>query len=184
MKKLRKWFRILHRDLGFFFIGTSLIYALSGLALNHLGDWNPSYIINTRKVNFKCPLTKGKFDKKTFIQELKKNKINAAYTNHYFPNKNTIKIFLDKKSSVIVDIKTGEGNLELVNKRPVFNQLNYLHYNPNAWWKWFSDIFAVSLIFLAISSFFIVRGKKGIWGTGGIYFIAGLIIPVLIFIFT
>ena len=45
MKQLRKWSRILHRDIGFFFIGTTLIYAISGIALNHMADWNPNYSV-------------------------------------------------------------------------------------------------------------------------------------------
>ena len=37
--------RILHRDIGFFFIGTSIIYGISGIAMNHVKDWNPSYYV-------------------------------------------------------------------------------------------------------------------------------------------
>ena len=48
MKNLRKWSRILHRDIGFFFIGTTLIYAISGIALNHLSDWNPNYSVENK----------------------------------------------------------------------------------------------------------------------------------------
>ena len=79
----------------------------------------------------------------------------------------------------MVDTDTGEGWAEYLKKRPVFYEVNYLHYNPNSWWMWFSDIFAGALIFLAISSIFMVRGKKGAWGRGGIYIVAGIIIPLL-----
>ncbi len=46
MKLLRKWSRILHRDIGYFFIFTSLIYGISGIALNHMSDWNPNYSVD------------------------------------------------------------------------------------------------------------------------------------------
>ena len=42
--------RILHRDIGYFFFGMSVIYGLSGIALNHLDDWDPSYNIRNEQV--------------------------------------------------------------------------------------------------------------------------------------
>ncbi|HIE15490.1 MAG TPA: hypothetical protein EYP69_01050, partial [Bacteroidales bacterium] len=53
--KWRKLNRILHRDLGYFFTGMILIYAISGLAINHLRDWNPSYHVEVRNVKFDLP---------------------------------------------------------------------------------------------------------------------------------
>jgi len=50
--KLRKWNRIIHRDLGYIFFGMSIIYGLSGIALNHIGDWNPDYIIKHAVENY------------------------------------------------------------------------------------------------------------------------------------
>jgi len=44
-----------------------------------------------------------------------------------------------------------------------------LHYNPNKIWTWFSDVFAGALILFALTSLFMVKGKKGIMGRGGIY---------------
>ena len=44
---------------------------------------------------------------------------------------------------------------------------------------WFSDIFAVALILFAVTSFFMVKGKKGILGRGGIYTALGFIVPLL-----
>jgi len=48
--------------------------------------------------------------------------------------------------------------------------------------KWFSDIFAAALILFAITGIFMVRGPKGIIGRGGIYAIAGIIIPIIFLI--
>ena len=51
----RKWSRIIHRDLSFFFAGMILIYAISGIVMNHRDSINPhflkggsSLVINTR----------------------------------------------------------------------------------------------------------------------------------------
>ena len=34
--KWRKWNRAVHRDFGYLFLGMTIIYALSGIALNHM----------------------------------------------------------------------------------------------------------------------------------------------------
>jgi hypothetical protein len=41
------------------------------------------------------------------------------------------------------------------------------------------DLFAVSLIFFAVSGLLMVKGKNGIAGRGKWYLIVGIIIPIL-----
>jgi hypothetical protein len=184
MKGLRKWSRILHRDIGFFFIGTSIIYGLSGIALNHLKDWNPSYFVENKTFTTDLDLKKSANLKENILKLLDKIDNRENYKQHYFPSENKLKIFLTGNSSVIVDIYSGEVNIEYLKRRPIFYESNYLHYNPNVWWTWFSDAFAFSLILFAVTSFFMVKGKKGPIGRGGIYIIAGIVIPILFMIFT
>ena len=43
---IRKWSRLLHRDLSFFFAGILMIYAISGFMLNHKKDFNSDYRAN------------------------------------------------------------------------------------------------------------------------------------------
>jgi len=183
MKFIRKWSRILHRDLGYFFIGTSLIYGLSGIALNHLKDWNPNYSVSLKEFNTRIDLKKSPDVKENVKQLVGDIDDVNNYRNHYYPDPGTMKIFLKGGSSVMVDVNTGDGTIEFLKKRPVFYQVNYLHYNPNSWWMWFSDIFAGGLIFLSLTSLFMVKGTKGIWGRGGIYMMVGIIIPILFLIF-
>ena len=38
---IRKWSRLIHRDLSFFFAGMVLIYAISGIVMNHRDTINP-----------------------------------------------------------------------------------------------------------------------------------------------
>ena len=182
MRQIRKWSRILHRDIGFFFIGTTIIYGLSGIALNHMKDWNPNYYVSINEFVTELDLRKSPDVEKNIIQLLTDIKSKVEYKKHYYPDYKTIKIFLSGGSSVIVNTETGEGYAEYLTKRHVFYQVNFLHYNPNRWWMWFSDIFCGALILFALTAFVMVRGKKGIWGTGGIYTLAGIIIPVLFLI--
>jgi hypothetical protein len=183
MKALRKWSRILHRDIGYFFIGASIIYGLSGIALNHLHDWNPNYTVIVNDFETDLTLTKSRDLKSNILLLLDDIDNRDNYKSHYYPETDFLKIFLKGGSSVVVNTGTGKGWAEFLKKRPVFYEVNFLHYNPNSWWMWFSDIFAGALILLAITSIFMVRGNKGAWGRGGIYIALGIIIPILFLIF-
>jgi len=183
MKQLRKWSRLLHRDIGYFFIGTTLIYGLSGIALNHMSDWNPNYSVEINRFTTAINLEKTTSIKEQVLSLLDEIDNRDNYKKHYYPNSNTLKIFLKGGSSVMVNIHNGKGYAEYLKRRAVFYEVNYLHYNPNKIWMWFSDIFAGALILFAITSFFMVKGKKGITGRGGIYTALGIIIPILFLLF-
>ncbi len=183
MKQLRKWSRILHRDIGFFFIGTTLIYAISGIALNHMSDWNPNYKVEINHFTTLIDLEKTPLVKNNILNLLDEIDNRENYKSHYYPNSNRVKIFLKGGSSVIVNITSGKGMSEYLKKRPVFYESNYLHYNPNKFWTWFSDIYAGALILFAVTSFFITKGKKGIIGRGGVYMLLGILIPILFLIY-
>ncbi|MCF8231360.1 MAG: PepSY-associated TM helix domain-containing protein [Bacteroidales bacterium] len=178
LKTLRRWNRATHRDLGYFFFGVTLIYAISGIALNHLDDFNPNYSVINSNYIFEEQLDKKEVTKAKTLEWLSKAGYKDQYKKHYFPDNHTVKIFL-KNGSMIVDLQSGEGNLELLEKRPLLYEFNYLHYNPIKWWTYFSDIYCVALILIAITGLFIVRGKNGIKRRGAILTIAGIIIPVI-----
>ena len=38
--KIRPWVRAIHRDLGYVAVGLTFVYAISGLAVNHVADWD------------------------------------------------------------------------------------------------------------------------------------------------
>ena len=48
--------RNLHRDFGFFAVGLTVIYALSGLAVNHIGQWDPNFSHYERLKTVEKPL--------------------------------------------------------------------------------------------------------------------------------
>lgn len=183
MKQLRKWSRILHRDIGYFFIGTSIIYGISGIALNHMSDWNPNYSVEINHFTTSINLEKTASIKEHILTLLDEVDDRDNYKKHYYPNENKLKIFLKGGSSVVVNINSGKGYAEYLKRRPIFYEVNYLHYNPNRFWTWFSDIFAGALILFALTSLFMVKGKKGLKGIGGIYAALGILIPLLFLLY-
>jgi hypothetical protein len=177
--KLRKWNRIIHRDLGYIFFGMSIIYGLSGIALNHLDDWNPDYIIHREEIKLKNLPGRGSINREQANQLLEQINQDLVYKSHFFPRENTVKIFV-KQGSATVNLSTGITYIEILKKRPIFREVNFLHYNkPKKLWTWFADAFAVALILMAISGLFMIRGKKGITGRGAWLTAAGIIIPLI-----
>jgi hypothetical protein len=177
--KWRKWFRVIHRDFGYLFFGATIVYAISGIALNHLDDWNPNFVITVEQITVDDPSVYGKEVSTGEIMTLLETYgMEERYKNHYHPSPGQLKVFLTG-GSLILNVENGYGLIELSTRRPFFREVNYLHYNPIKSWTWFSDLYAGALVILAITGLFIIRGKKGITGRGAWLTILGIIIPVV-----
>jgi hypothetical protein len=67
-KTLRRWNNALHRDLGYLAFGMTIIYAISGIVLNHFksGDFtHPDY--NKSYKDFKVTLPKNGIADQTYV---------------------------------------------------------------------------------------------------------------------
>lgn len=160
-----------------------LIYAVTGILLNHLKDINPYYIIDVRKVDFKLPADTLQINK-DFIKQKLEVLGETEVKSFYYPKPNTLKIFV-KDGTITANIEEGTALVEKSTRRPVLYQLNMMHKNrPHSWWTWFSDIFALGLIVITITGLFLIKGKKGITGRGAILVIAGIVLPIVaLFVF-
>jgi hypothetical protein len=139
-------------------------------------DWNPNYVIVNKEINID-PVSQ-KLTKAEIKSILETYDEADAYKNHYYPNENLIKIFIED-GTVFINLDTGEGLLEKTKRRPIFREVNYLHYNPIKYWTWYSDIFSGALILLGITGILIPRGARGITKRGAWLTIIGIIIPVI-----
>lgn len=179
---LSKFNRVTHRDLGYLIAGLTIIYALSGIALNHKNNWNPNYIFDNRSFHSDIKADKENFNKMVASDILKSINIDPNFKTYYFPSGNKVTIFIDG-GYVQLNTSTGEGIIEKVSKRPLFYQINFLHYNPGKLWKYFSDIFCIALMTVTITGLFIIKGKNGITKRGAILTIIGIILPLLLLLF-
>lgn len=177
---IRKWCRLLHRDLSFIFSGMVLIYAISGIYMNHRDTINPHYSVTVTKQTLSDIPTKEDMDRSAVERLMQEMEVDEGYTKHYFPEPNTLKVFLKGGSSLVVDIDTGEAVYESLRRRPLVSTMTTLHYNPGKWWTWFADIFAVALITITLTGIFMLKGNKGIIGRGGIELLIGIAIPILL----
>ncbi len=180
--KIRKWLRIIHRDMGYIFFGMSLVYGISGIALNHLDDWNPDYIIKISEATLPDVPAADDISKKVAGSLARQIDQNYQYRSHFFPGQGVLKIFI-KQGSVTINLDSGRAYIEVIKKRPFFREMNFLHYNkPKKLFTWFSDAFALALILMAISGLFMIRGKKGITGRGAWLTALGILIPAIFLI--
>lgn len=175
---LSKLNRVTHRDIGYLIAGLTIIYAISGIALNHKHDWNPNYIIENRTFKTDIPISRETFNNEIAQNILKSVKADPEFKTFYFPTGYKVTIFVDG-GFIQINALTGEGVIEKISKRPLFYQINFLHYNPGKWWKYFSDIFCVALILVTITGLFLVKGRNGITKRGAILTIIGIILPLL-----
>ena len=179
--KISKYLRLTHRHISYFFAGVILLYAISGIVLNHRDSINPNFTVE--RLEYKLPndvlVSKNVVNKASVIDYLKTIDEDKNYTKHYFPTENTMKVFLKSGSNVSVDFDSRTVVYEKLTRRPFLSSITSLHYNPGRWWTYFSDAFAVCLIIITVTGLFLVKGKKGFIGIGGIEFLLGVAIPIL-----
>ncbi len=174
---LRKLNNILHRDLGYFFAGLIIAYSLSGIALNHIDEWNPDFIISKTTLNFERT-----YDRRSITDEdiatLSSRAGESSFRLYDFPSERQVKIYF-RNATLLVDLEEGTGEYEKISRRPLFYQVNVLHRNSVKWWKWASDIFAGTLIVITVTGMLMLRGRNGFAGRGKWLISAGMIPPLI-----
>ena len=157
-----------------------LIYAISGIVMNHRDTINPNFSITRKeyKIAEKLP-DKAGMNKEKVLTLLEPLGESGNYTKHYFPKENQMKVFLKGGSNLMVNLQTKQAVYEKLTRRPLISALTKLHYNPGRWWTHFADVFAVGLIIITVTGMVMLKGPKGLWGRGGIELAAGILIPLL-----
>jgi hypothetical protein len=180
----RKWNRWIHRELGYLFFGMTIVYGVSGIALNHFvaRHWDPGIVSRSESFIYPTSITKSSVNRELIEEILQMTGEEKNFKQYYFPNEDHLMIYL-KGGHIYLTLSSGEMELIRIRTRPVFKEINYLHYNkPKKLWTWFSDLYAFSLILIAISGLLLVRGKKGITGRGGLLTLIGILIPLVFLI--
>ncbi len=175
--KWRCWAMILHRDLGYFFTGVVIIYAISGLAVNHADSWNSSFVESNKAVQLDLPHERAQVTEDHVRAALASIGAADQYESFDFPSSRKIKIYL-KEGSVLAKLSDGSGTYETIRPRWFLYYANRLHLNPARWWRLFSDVFAASLLVIAVTGLVIPRGGAGLAGRGKWLVAAGALVPL------
>lgn len=174
----RRWNAAVHRDVGYLSVALTLVYAISGLAVNHIASWNPNHV-KTREVRRIAPMASSEAVETLVRRAQEQLRPEGRFKNAFQPDDDTLQLFYDG-ATYAVDLPTGQVLVEAVRPRPVLYALNQLHLNaPKRLWTVIADLYAGALILLALSGLFILRGPKGALGRGLWFLGAGLAVPLL-----
>jgi uncharacterized protein len=178
--KLNK--RNIHRDLGYFYIGLIISFALSGILMNHRDQFHAEkFNVETKEIEVKLP---GKEEiteayAKDFIKQFQ---IEDTYRKHKVKGDNFRISY--KNTDVEIDVNTGKGEITTYRKTPIISQMMKLHKSTSNWWIYYGDVFGLSLITIALTgAIMIPAGKFSFKNRGWKLAVAGVIIPLLVLFF-
>jgi hypothetical protein len=171
--------RTVHRDAGNLAIGLTLIYAISGIAVNHIATegWDPNFTNNQRTHELGGPLV-GE-DQAVTDRVLERLSIHDNPSDIYRAAPAELVISF-KQRTLHVNTETGKVLDEGQNPRFLLRVANWLHLNRGKKaWTYVADGYAAALLLLAFSGMFMLPGRKGLIGRGGIFVVLGIAIPVV-----
>ena len=174
---LRAWLRAIHRDLGNLAVGLTLVYALSGLAVNHIADWEPSFVSYQETHELGGPVAGT--DDEASAAVLARLGVREAPRDVYRAAPDDLQIVFDKRT---LHVNPATGHVVDEGQRPRFflRAANWLHLNRGKKaWTYVADAYAAGLLILALTGIFLNPGKKGLFGRGGVLVLLGAAVPIL-----
>jgi len=174
--QLRPWLRAVHRDAGYFGVGLTLVYALSGLAVNHIADWDPSFRQIQATHQLPAPLpSQADVSGKRVLTALG---ISETPREVYAAGDDAVEIVFERRT-LHVTPSTGKVVEEGQSPRWFLRAANWLHLNRGKKaWTYVADTYALILLYLAISGLFMIPGRKGLVGRGAAIALLGAAVPV------
>ncbi len=171
----RAWLRALHRDVGYSAVGLTVVYAASGLAVNHVADWDPNFRNTSVTHELGAPLPDD--DQQASTRVLTALGIREAPREVYREG-DQLEILFEHRTLHVV-VATGHVIEEAQRARFFVRAANWLHLNRGKRaWTYFADAYAVALLFLASSGMFMLPGRRGLFGRGAVFVLLGAAIPI------
>jgi hypothetical protein len=173
---VRRWSRTLHRDIGYFVTAFVIAYCVSGLALNHVDEWNPDFRVERREIRLDRVYRESEIDE-TLVRALSAQVGEAEHRLIDVPAEGQVKIYYDK-ASLLLDLHARRGVYERLVRRPLFYEVNVLHRNSLKAWRWVADIFAMLLIAVNLTGLLILKGRYGLPPRALWFIAAGAVPPI------
>ncbi len=174
--RVRIWLRAIHRDVGYSAVGLTVVYAASGIAVNHVADWDANFTRTTATYELGVPLP----DDDAAASKLIVQKLGIRETpKEVYREGDQIELLFEQRTLHAVSA-TGHIVDEAQKARTFFRVANWLHLNRGKKaWTYFADGYAVALLFLALSGMFMLPGRRGILGRGAVFVLIGAALPIL-----
>ena len=176
-REWRPFIRALHRDLGYLVVGLTVIYAVSGLAVNHIADWDPNFRQYRTVRELGRPLPGD--DRAVTAAVMDRLRISGQPKEVFRAAPDQLDILFEGRT-LHVNPQTGRVIDEGQKPRLLLRLANWLHLNRGKKaWTVVADFYAAGLLTLALTGLFMLPGKNGVLGRGGVFFALGIIVPVL-----
>jgi hypothetical protein len=174
-KRWRGWLRAIHRDVGYLAVGFTVIYALSGIAMNHIGDWDPNFHA-TEATRTIAPIPDDVDDAEATRRIAAVAGLSGKLEDVYRAGDEVRLTYASgSKVTAIGDTLTIEHRRD----RMFFRVADWLHATRGkAAWKYIADAYAVLLLYLAISGVFMIKGRLGLRWRGVTLIAVGLAAPI------
>jgi hypothetical protein len=174
--RARAWLRAVHRDVGYSAVGLTVVYAVSGLAVNHIADWDPNFRNATAVHELGAPLPDDDREASRWVRATLgiREEPKEAYREG-----DELELLFEHRT---LHVRAADGHVVDESQRPRFfvRAANWLHLNRGKKaWTYFADAYASALLFLALSGIFMIPGRKGIFGRGAVFVLLGAAIPIV-----
>jgi hypothetical protein len=176
--RLRPWLRSLHRDVGYLAVGLTLVYALSGLAVNHIDDWDPNFVEIQKTHELKGPLPKEDEGLARHVLSALGETTPPDEVFRLSPTEVEIAV---GSTTYLVNPQTSVVQQRAQRPRFLLRFANWLHLNRGKRaWTYIADGYAAFLLFLAGSGLFMIPTRKGRWfGRRALLTTLGAMVPVV-----
>jgi uncharacterized protein len=174
-KRWRAWLRAVHRDIGYLAIGFTVIYAVSGIAQNHIEDWGDVSYRTFETTRTIAPIADEASDADAIASVAAVAELGAPTASFRAGDEVRLEYANGSKVTAIGSQVTIQGR----ERRAFIGAANWLHTARNKQgWKYVADAYAILLLYLAISGIFMIKGKLGLAGRGAVLIGAGVAVPI------
>lgn len=166
-KSFNHYIRALHRDIGFFVIGLTVIFCLSGIVL----IFRDTDFLKYEKIvekQIEPNLESSELGKELRLRNIGDVKVEGEVISFENGTYNRT---------------TGKAVYTIKELPSLFHKLNTLHKTSSGnLLHWFSMVYGILLLFLALSSFWMFKPKSKLFNRGILFAGAGLLIAILLLI--
>jgi len=174
-KRWRAWLRAIHRDIGYLAIGFTVIYAISGIAQNHIEDWGEVSYKPYEKTIHITPVADDAPDDVAIKQVADAAGLGTPTGTYRAGDE----VRLEYGNGAKVTAIGGDVTIQGRERRAFIGAANWLHTARNRkGWRYVADAYACFLLYLAISGIFMIKGKLGLRWRGALLISIGVAIPV------
>jgi hypothetical protein len=174
-KRWRAWLRAVHRDFGYLAIGFTVIYAISGIAQNHIEDWGEISYKNYEKTITIAAIADDAPD--DIAIKAVSDAAGLGTPTSAFRAGDEVRLEYGNGAKVTA-IGT-EVTIQGRERRAFIGAANWLHTARNRHgWRYVADVYALLLLYLAISGIFMIKGKLGLKWRGALLISAGVAVPI------